>query len=165
MRRPPRLWRLCSARSARTHNRFQPRLALISFYLRTKDSAAALSTAQEAAAALRNEPRILGALAQAHEAAGETNQAIETLNRWATLEPASATPLVRLAAMSAKRQDYSKAIDLLRKAQKLAPDDLGITRDLVVGYLLAGKPDEAIKEAKSLQSTRAAGCRWFRARR
>ncbi|MEO8187108.1 MAG: XrtA/PEP-CTERM system TPR-repeat protein PrsT [Burkholderiaceae bacterium] len=130
------------------------RLALISFYLRAKDSAAALSTAQEAAAALRNEPRILGALAQAHEAAGETNQAIDTLNRWATLEPGSATPVVRLAAMFAKRQDYPKTIDLLRKAQKLAPDDLGIARDLVVGYLLAGKSDEAIKEAKSLQSTR-----------
>ncbi len=130
------------------------RLALISFHLHTKNSAAALSSAQAAAAALRNEPRILGALAQAHEAAGETNQAIETLNRWATLEPASATPLVRLAAMSAKRKDYPKAIDLLRKAQKLAPDDLGIARDLVVGYVLAGKPDEAIKEAKSLQSTR-----------
>ncbi len=84
------------------------RLALIAHYLRAKDSAAALSTAQEAAAALRNEPRILGALAQAHEAAGETNQAIETLNRWATLEPGSATPLVRLAAMSAKRQGLSQ---------------------------------------------------------
>ena len=130
------------------------RLALISFYLSAKNSAAALSTAQEAAAALRNEPRILGALAQAHEAAGETNQAIDTLNRWATLEPGSATPLVRLAAMHAKRKDYPKTLDLLRKAQKLAPDDLGIARDLVVGYLLAGKPDEAIKEAKSLQSSR-----------
>ena len=43
---------------------------------------------------------------------------------------------------------------MLRKAQKLAPDDLGIARDLVVGYVLAGKPDEAIKEAKSLQSTK-----------
>ena len=130
------------------------RLALISFYLRAKDSAAGLSTAQDAAAALRNDPRILGALAQAQEAAGETNQAIDTLNRWATLEPGSAAPLVRLAAMSAKRQDYPKTVDLLRKAQKLAPDDLGIARDLVVGYLIGGKPDEAIKEAKRLQSTR-----------
>ncbi|HZA96946.1 MAG TPA: XrtA/PEP-CTERM system TPR-repeat protein PrsT, partial [Burkholderiaceae bacterium] len=130
------------------------RLALIGFHLRNKSSAAALSTAQEAAAALRNEPRILGALAEAHEAAGETNQAIETLNRWATLEPASATPLVRLAAVYGKRQDYSRAIELLRKAQKLAPEDLGITRDLVIGYVLSKKPDEAIKEAKSLQSTK-----------
>ena len=132
----------------------EARLALISFYLRAKEFTTALSTAQDAAAALRNDPRILGALAQAHEAAGETNQAIDTLNRWATLEPGSATPLVRLAAMSAKRQDYPKTIDLLRKAKKLAPDDLGIARDLVIGYLLAGKPEEAIKEAKSLQSTR-----------
>ena len=52
--------------------------------------------------------RILGALAQAHEAAGDTNQAIETLNRWATLEPRSATPLVRLAAIFAKRQGLSQ---------------------------------------------------------
>ena len=130
------------------------RLALINFYLRTKDSAAALSTAQDAAAALRNEPRILGALAQAQEAAGDTNQASETLNRWVTLEPASAAPLVRLAALSAKRRDYARTLDLLRRAQKLAPDDLSITRDLVVGYLLAGKADEAVKEAKRLQSTR-----------
>ena len=57
------------------------------------------STAQEAAAAFRNEPRILGALAQAHEAAGETNQAIETLNRWARSSPDQPFPLVRLAAL------------------------------------------------------------------
>ena len=130
------------------------RLALINFHLRAQNYSAALSAAQEAAAAFRNEPRILGALAQAHEAAGESNQAIETLNRWIALEPASAVPLVRLAALFAKRKDYPKTIDLLRRAQKLAPGDLAITRDLVVAYLLAGKPDDAMKEAKNLQATK-----------
>lgn len=129
------------------------RLALISFYLRAKDAKSALSAAQDAVSAFRTDPRILGALAQAQEAAGETNQAIETWNRLATLEPRSTIPLVRLAALFAKRQDYAKTIESLRRAQKLAPGDAGIARDLVLAHLLSGKPDEAIKEAKSLQST------------
>ena len=129
------------------------RLALIGYHLRTKDSKAALTTAQDAAAAIRTDPRILGALAQAQEAAGETNQAIETWNRLATAEPRSTVPLVRLAALFAKREDYAKAIDSLRRAQKLAPGDAGIARDLVIAHLLSGKPNDAIKEAKSLQTT------------
>ena len=129
------------------------RLALISFHLHAKDSKAALSAAQDAAATLPTEPRIIGALAQAQEAAGETNQAIETWNRLAALEPRSAVPLVRLAALFARRQDYAKTIDSLRRAQKLAPGDPAITRDLVLAHLLSGKPDDALKEAKSLQTT------------
>jgi cellulose synthase operon protein C len=129
------------------------RLALISFHLRAKDPKAALSAAQDAAATIRTEPRIIGALAQAQEAAGESNQAIETWNRLATLEPRSAVPLVRLAALYARRQDYAKTIDSLRRAQKLAPGDPAISRDLVLAHLLSGKPDDAIKEAKSLQTT------------
>jgi putative PEP-CTERM system TPR-repeat lipoprotein len=129
------------------------RLALIGFHLHAKDSKAALSAAQDAAATLRTEPRIIGALAQAQEAAGETNQAIETWNRLAALEPRSAVPLVRLAALFARRQDYPKTIDSLRRAQKLAPGDPAITRDLVLAHLLSGKPDDALKEAKSLQTT------------
>ena len=129
------------------------RLALIGFHLHAKDSKAALSAAQDAAATLPTEPRIIGALAQAQEAAGETNQAIETWNRLAALEPRSAVPLVRLAALFARRQDYAKTIDSLRRAQKLAPGDPAITRDLVLAHLLSGKPADALKEAKSLQTT------------
>ena len=102
-----------------------------------KNYAAALSAAQDAAAAFRNEPRILGALAQAHEAAGESNQAIETLNRWvdarARIGRSTGPPggIVRASVRT-----IPKTIDLLRRAQKLAPDDLAITRDLVVATCL-----------------------------
>ena len=129
------------------------RLALIGFHLRVQDSKAALFAAQDAAATLRTEPRIIGALAQAQEAAGETNQAIETWNRLAALEPRSTVPLVRLAALFARQKDYAKTVDSLRRAQKLAPGDPAITRDLVLAQLLWGKPDDALKEAKSLQTT------------
>lgn len=127
------------------------RLALISFHLREKDAKSALVAAQEANNALRNEMRILGALGRAQEAADETNQAIETYNRMAALDPQSPAPLMRLAAVYAKQKDYPKSIDVLRRAQRLAPQELSIGRDLVVGQLLAGKPDDALKEAKALQ--------------
>ena len=137
------------------------RVALISFYLRAKESKAALSAAQEAVVALRNDAGILSALAQAQEGAGELNQAIETWNRLAAIEPQSAVPLTRIAALFAKQGDYAKSIDSLRRAQKLAPDDPAIAREIVLAYLLATKPEEAIKEAKKLQSAMPKGSAGF----
>jgi putative PEP-CTERM system TPR-repeat lipoprotein len=128
------------------------RLALIGSYLRAKDTRAALTAAQEADAAIRNDLRILGALAQAQEAAGEPNQAIETYNRMAALDPKSSAPLTRLAALHVKRKDYSKAIETLRRAQKIAPNDPAIGRDLVGTYLLAGKAEDALKEAQAVRA-------------
>jgi putative PEP-CTERM system TPR-repeat lipoprotein len=128
------------------------RLALISFHLREKDAKAALVAAQEANNALRNEMRILAALGRAQEAADETNQAIETYNRMVALDPQSTAPLMRLAAVYAKQKDYAKSVDTLRRAQKLAPQELAIGRDLVLGQLLAGKPEDALKEARALQT-------------
>lgn len=135
------------------------RLALIGFYNRTKDSRAALSAAQDATASLPNDLRIMGALAQAQEAAGDTNQAIETYGRMASRDAQSTMPLIRLAAIYAKRTEYAKAIDLLRRAQKISPNDPAIARDLVLAHLLSGKADDALKDAKALQtgSARAVG--------
>jgi predicted Zn-dependent protease len=59
-------------------NSVNVRLALIGFYLRSKDPNAALVAAQEADSALRNDMRILGALGRA-QGADQPNQAIETL--------------------------------------------------------------------------------------
>ena len=127
------------------------RLSLIGHYLRLKDTRAALTAAQEAAAAMPTEPRILNALGQSQEAAGELNQAIETFNRLAAQEPNSTAPLLRLAAIYGRQKDYAKAIEVLRRAQKIAPAEPAVGRDLVLGYMLMAKPDDAIKEAKSFQ--------------
>lgn len=128
------------------------RLAWIAFVSRSKDPRAALAAAQDAAASVRDDPRILGALAQAQENAGDVNQAIETYNRIAAANPQSAAALVRLATLYTKRSEYSKAIDTLRRAQKVAPQEASIARDLVYNTMLAGRPDEALREAKALQS-------------
>jgi len=128
------------------------RLALIRLYLQENDKRAALSAAQEAAAALRDDPRILDALGRAQLAAGETNQAIETYSKLATLQPQSAQPLLRLAAVYGSRKEMDKAIDVLLRAQKIAPTDATITRELVLGYLMQGKADLAIGQAEALQA-------------
>jgi putative PEP-CTERM system TPR-repeat lipoprotein len=134
-------------------NSVNARLALITFHLRSKDANAALMAAQEADSVLRNDMRILSALGRAQEAAEQPNQAIETYNRMATLDPQATAPLLRLAAVHARQKDFGKSIDALHRAQKVAPSDMGVARDLVLGYLLAGKTEDALKEAKALQKS------------
>ena len=128
------------------------RLALINLYLQDKDTRAALATAQEAAVSLPNDLRVLDALGRAQLAAGETNQALETFTRLSAAQPQSTAPLLRIAAVYNSRTEPEKALEVLARAQKLTPADPAIGRDLVVGYLMAGKVDEALKQAKALQA-------------
>ena len=128
------------------------RLALIRLHLQEKDTRAALAAAQEASAALPDDLRIVDALGRAQLAAGETNQAIETFNRLAAAQPDSTVPLIRLAAVYGSRKEPEKAIEVLQRALKLAPTDPAINRDLVLGYLVAGRVDDAVKQARALQT-------------
>jgi putative PEP-CTERM system TPR-repeat lipoprotein len=100
-----------------------------------------------------NDARILQASGAALEAAGEINQAIETYNKLATLQPQSPAPLLRLAALHMRQKDTGKAIDVLRRAQKLAPNARDLVPPLVQVYLAANRPDEALKEARGLQKS------------
>jgi putative PEP-CTERM system TPR-repeat lipoprotein len=127
------------------------RVALVNFHLQTNNPREALAAAQEATAALGQEPRVMDALGRAQLAAGETNQAIETFNRLAAAQPKSATPLLRLASAYAAQKELDKAVDALRRAQRIAPGDPAIARDLVVAYVATGKPDEALAQARAFQ--------------
>lgn len=129
-----------------------PRLALVNLHLREKNPKAALQVAQDASAALPNEPRILGVLAAAQEATGSTSQAIETLNKLAAMQPQSPQALQQLAALHLRKQEYDLAIDALSRAQRAAPDDRNVSVNLVSTYARAGKLDQALKEAKALQA-------------
>jgi len=129
------------------------RLALIEFHLRTKDTKAALTAAQAAVAAMPNDPRILEASGVALEAAGEINQAIETYNKVAALQPQSPQPLLRLAGLYARQKDTSKAIDALRRAKKLTPNARDLVPQLVQVYMAANRADEALKEVRELQKS------------
>ena len=127
------------------------RLALVDFHLRNKDTSAALAAAQGAATAIPGDARILAAAGVAMEAAGETNRAIETYNRLASLQPQSPQPLLRLAGLYVRQKDTPKAIETLRRAQKLAPNPRDAVPLLVQAYLAGDRPEDALKEARALQ--------------
>jgi cellulose synthase operon protein C len=128
------------------------RLALVTHHLRNKDPRAAVTAAQDAVAALPKDARVLEMLSVAQEAAGDTALATESLNRLVQMRPGIAEPLLRLAALAARTGNNEKAIDALVRAQKVAPRNTQIDRDLVAMYLTQGKPDQALKQARDLQA-------------
>jgi putative PEP-CTERM system TPR-repeat lipoprotein len=130
------------------------RLALISHFVQARDAKAALAAAQAASAALPGDVRVMEALAAAQLAAGDTNQAIATLNRLVGALPQSPMPLMRLAAVHFRAKDYDAALQALRKALVLSPDNLEVAREIIVVQLAAGRVDDAIKEARDVQTRR-----------
>ncbi|MCS6944490.1 MAG: PEP-CTERM system TPR-repeat protein PrsT [Sutterellaceae bacterium] len=128
------------------------RVALIEHHLRLKDVRRAVTAAQEAAAALPKEPRVLEVLARAHEAAGEVNSAADALSRLAALQPGSADALLRLAALQVRNGQPERAIDTLRRAQKVAPENRQVDRDLVALLLQQKRTEDALRHARELQS-------------
>ena len=107
------------------------RLALIGFHLRVQDFKAALSAAQDAAAtseqslassvrSRKRRKRLAKPIKRSrHEPVGGARAAVDR-------SAGSPCGVVRQA------KDYPKAVDSLRRAQKLAPGDPAIARDLVL---------------------------------
>jgi putative PEP-CTERM system TPR-repeat lipoprotein len=132
----------------------RPRLAAINLRLRSNDAKGAVSTAQAAAAAIPNNAQIVEALGRAQLAAGDTQQAITTYNRLVALAPQSPAPLMMLARAQAAAKDYDAASQTLRKALAMAPSQLDALQGLMAVQIAAGKPEEALAEARALQKER-----------
>jgi putative PEP-CTERM system TPR-repeat lipoprotein len=130
------------------------RLALISYLGRTKDPKGALAAALAARTAIPNDLRILDAVGIAQLSAGETSQSIATFNTLVTALPESPRPLLHLARAQVVAKDYDGAIGSLRRAMALRPDQVGLQGDIAAVHLAAGNPDEALKQARSLQAAR-----------
>jgi putative PEP-CTERM system TPR-repeat lipoprotein len=125
--------------------------ALVTLHLRNNDLQAALTAARSALAALPDDPRVLDAVAIAQQAAGESNQAIETNRKLATLQPTSAMPLIRLGSLYSAQKNFDRAIEELGRAKRLAPNAREPVALLARAYLGANRPDAALNEARALQ--------------
>lgn len=136
------------------------RLSLVNFHASRKNWGSALTTAQQADAAIPGNPAVVEALANVQLAAGEKNQAIENYARQAKLQPSNPTPRMRLAAVYASSQNYDEAITSLKAAMTVAPTNTAIWSALAAVYVQAGRVDQGLAEARRLQkdlTTRAAG--------
>ena len=129
-----------------------PRIALASALLENGEAKPALQVANEAAIRFPDNPRIQETVGLAELAAGNFNQATQAFTKMATLQPNAVEPLVRLAEVNLARKDVPGAITQLRKAVGIKPDFIRAQATLITLLSRTGKMDEALAQAKSVQS-------------
>lgn len=129
-----------------------PRLMLIDMFLRNKDHKQALATAQSAVAAIPNRPELLIALGRVQQVSGDVNQAIATYSKVTALQPLSPVPYVRLAEAQAARNDVPAAERSLHKALEIKPDALDAQLGLFMLSVRAGRFQDALKVAHTVQA-------------
>ena len=135
--------------------------ALIGYFTQQRDVKSALAAAQAADAAFPGNPQLLEALGTAQQAAGENNQALETLTRAAKSQPENAMPLYRLASVQAGIKDFDGAVVTLHKAIQVQPEQsIGAWAALAGVFIAAGRVEDGIADSRKLQKqfpTRAVG--------
>ena len=137
------------------------RVALVAFYMQKGDLKQAQFAAQEANAALPNEPRTLEMLGQVQLAAGDTPLAVGTFNKLVAARPGSVEPLLRLAGALVVSKDYDRAVERLRQALAINPELLEAHRDIVGIYAMTGRLDEALQEVKTVQRRQPGDARGY----
>lgn len=130
----------------------QARVAQVNLLLANRDGKAALTAAQSTLSVAPEDPRVLDAVARAQDAAGEYNQAMETLQKLANLQPESPQPQQQLAALHLKNREPERALEALRRAQRLAPDNPQVLASIAAATLLAGRTDDALKIVREVQA-------------
>ncbi|MCP5286947.1 MAG: PEP-CTERM system TPR-repeat protein PrsT [Burkholderiaceae bacterium] len=131
-----------------------PRLALVNYLLSTQDVKTALSTAQQASAALPENAAILDALGRAQAASGDTNQALASFGKLSQLLPTSVAPHLRIADVHWAAKNTDAAIQALKRALSVDSQSLQAQRSLVDAYLATDKPADATKVAQQVRQQR-----------
>lgn len=131
-----------------------PRIALIRHHLRGKDTKKAVTTAQGAMTAVRDNVEVMNAAAHAHEAAGESNQALAIYAKATKLQPHSAEPYLRMAEVHLRAKNKDQALQSLREALVLKPDLVQAQRAVIAINLEDGRVQEAVAVAKEVQKQR-----------
>lgn len=127
------------------------RSALVAFDVQQGDTKAALAAAQAAISEIPGNPRLLDMLATVQLMNGNADEAVDTLKQLATLQPQNAVVLVRLADAQLRVKDFGSALATARRAAALKPDLPQAWGAVIKSEFMAGKPEEAIAEAKKLQ--------------
>lgn len=127
------------------------RLALINFYLGTREPKKAVAAAQDALGVLADNTAILDAEGRAHQAAESYNQALSTYARLATLVPTSIQPHLRMAEIHVAAKNKDAAMQSLRKALSIKADSIEAQRGIMMLDLDAGRTNEAVTTARNIQ--------------
>lgn len=129
-----------------------PRIALVELHIKNNDLRSALSAAQNALAALPDNPEILMILGRVQGLNGDINQAMGSYGRLATLQPSSPLPYLLMADLHMRQKEVAAARSQLRKALSLQADFLPAQRGLAMLEVISGNTREAKALAKSMQA-------------
>lgn len=127
------------------------RLQLIEQTLSKRQYKEALVVAQEAAAALPNDLRVLDAVGRAQMEAGDVEQAVSTFRRIAGVDQKSAMPYVRLADVYKSSGRRPAAETALRKALEIEPNSQAAQESLMNLMLASNRTREVLDLARKMQ--------------
>ena len=128
-----------------------PRVLLVSHLLSQKRFKDALASAQEATAALPDNPQVLEALAQAQLLSGDNQQAINTYRKLAAADPKSPEPVLRLAGAYLVSKNWQAAAQSYRRALEIRPDLQLAQASLIALAIQDRRFDEALQVARTMQ--------------
>jgi len=129
----------------------RPRVLLVNYLLQQRDTAGALTAAQEAGSAMPNNFEVMDAIGSAQLAAGQAQQAVSTFGKLAGLRPDRPEPELRQAEAHVANNDLEAAKRSLRKALEIRPGLLPAQRALAQIAVKQNAPDEALRIARSIQ--------------
>jgi putative PEP-CTERM system TPR-repeat lipoprotein len=130
------------------------RLLLIEHELRHHHGKAARAAADEAVAALPDDPRLQSALGRASLAAGEPARALQIFGKLAAAQPKRAEPLLLVARVQMAMRDTAAARQTLKQALTAQPDSVPALLDLAHLEIGERRPDEAQALARRVQALR-----------
>lgn len=130
----------------------QPRLQLAELHLADNDVPAALAVAQEAAATVADDPRLLEVLGRAQIRAGQTQQAIASLRKVTALDPRMPSPYQQLAALYQATDNASAAMQNYRRALEFDPTLEFAQKGLVALAIRSRSYEEALAMSRTVQA-------------
>jgi putative PEP-CTERM system TPR-repeat lipoprotein len=131
----------------------RPHIALVTHLLNIGDNKAAITAAQNAAAALPDNAEVLQTLGRAQLMGGDAQQALVSFRKLVSMQPKRPAPLLALAEAQAYSKDWDEAARSLRRALELQPDLLPAKRALVVLGIQRGKPQDGLPAAREIQKS------------
>lgn len=127
------------------------RLALIDHYLRLGDTAKAAQTAQEASAAMPQNPEVMERLARVQLAGGDRAQAAKTYARLTVLAPNRASGWLGLGQLRYMEKDYAGAEREVKRALEAEPASVIAQRLVIQLALRQGRTDEGLAALRERQ--------------
>lgn len=127
------------------------RVAQVNLLRQMGDRTGALAAAQQADAALPDNPQILEVLGRSQLDMGDVDRAIATYGKLAQALPQSSTPLLLQAEAYIAAKNLDGALQLLNKALELQPGLVQAQKSIAILQIKLGRYDLALVQARAIQ--------------